>query len=134
MDSSTLFRSGMAREQVFTVEEKYTAYHVGSGSFKVLATPWMIGLMELTSHELLAEALPDGYSSVGILVNIRHLAPTPVGSKVRVQAEIELVNGNSILFKVQAWDNHELIGSGHHERMIIEVDRFLRRVASKISD
>jgi predicted thioesterase len=121
----------MTREETFTVEERHLAPHVGSGAARVLATPWMIGFMEGTSHRLIAEHLPEGYSSVGVVVNVRHLAPTPAGSSVRVKAEVLAVDDRRITLRIQAWDSVELVGEGTHERYIIDVERFLRRVASK---
>jgi fluoroacetyl-CoA thioesterase len=123
---------GMKREESFQIEDEYSAIHVGSGASRVLATPWMIAFMERVSHRLLAEHLAPGSSSVGILVNIRHLAPTPVGSRVRVLSEVQEVDGPKVTFLVEAWDEHEKIGEGQHQRMVIDEERFLRRVNAKI--
>jgi predicted thioesterase len=82
---------------------------------------------------LLAEKLPEAYSSVGVLVNVRHLAPTPVGSKLRVRAEVVEIDGLKVIFKVQAWDEQELVGDGMHERFVVDASRFLQRVEKKIS-
>lgn len=125
------FQPGMSREDTFLVKEKHAAIHMESGSLRVLATPWMIAFMERTARSLLAERLPGGYSSVGVLVNVRHLAPSPVGAQVRVRVEIESVDGTSVTFTVQAWDDHERVGGGQHQRVIIDEERFLRRVAAK---
>jgi fluoroacetyl-CoA thioesterase len=91
----------------------------------------MIAFMEGASHSLLAQYLPEGYSSVGTHVDVRHLAPTPQGSTVRVKTEVVEIEGNLVKFNVQAWDELEQIGSGLHERAIIEIARFQRRVATK---
>jgi len=97
----------------------------------VLATPWMIAFMERNARRLLGERLPAGYSSVGSHVDVRHLAPTPVGGRVRVRAEVLAVDGWKVEFVIQAWDEQELIGEGRHQRVVIEEERFLRRVARK---
>jgi predicted thioesterase len=131
MDLTSLFQPGMKKEETFIIEDKHSAMHVGSGSSRILATPWMIGFMERVAHHLLAEKLPEGYSSVGALVNIRHLAPTPVGSQVNVRAEIETIEGLKVTFKVEAWDEAGLIGSGFHERVVIDTARFLRRIENR---
>ena len=68
------------------------------------------------------------------MVNVRHLAPTPMGCKVRVRSELVKLEGSKASFEVQAWDEHELIGDGQHQRVVIDEDRFLRRVASKSSN
>ena len=133
MDISTIVHPGMQREEIFLVEEEHTAKHVGSGGSRVLATPWMIGYMERVAHHLLAELLPESYSSVGVLVNIRHLAPTPTGSQVRIRAEIMSIEGMKVGFEIAAWDEYEQIGSGTHERYIIDTARFLKRVENKIT-
>lgn len=125
------FQPGMDREESFIVEDENTAFHVGSGTSRVLATPWMIAFMERNSHRLLAQHLPEGYSSVGVHVNVSHLAPTPVGNSIRVHAQITEINGSRITFNVQAWDEQEKIGDGTHQRYVIEEARFLKRVRSK---
>ena len=133
MDLSALIKPGMSLETTFQVEAQHSAAHIGSGSLRVLATPVMIAFMESTSHRLLAQRLPAGYSSVGMLVNIRHLAPTPLGSSVRVLSEVLEVDGLRVTFSVQAWDQSEPIGDGQHQRMVIEEARFLRRIEAKSS-
>ena len=131
VDLENIFRVGMTREETFQVAEQHAAAHVGSGGSRVLATPWMIAFMERVAYRLLAEHLPEGKSSVGVLVNIRHLAPTPVGTSVRVQAEISAMAGSKVTFAVQAWDHVEKIGEGNHQRLVINEARFLRRVEAK---
>ena len=133
MDLSEFIKPGMTLETTFQVEAQHRAAHIGSGSLRVLATPVMIAFMESTSHRLLAQRLPAGYSSVGMLVNVRHLAPTPLGSSVRVLSEVLEVDGLRVTFSVQAWDQSEQIGDGQHQRMVIEEARFLRRVEAKSS-
>ncbi len=131
MDHSEMYVPGMANEQTFLVKEEHLAGHLGTGSARVLSTPWLIAFMEITSHRLLAAALPEGSSTVGIEVNMRHLAPTPPGKTVRVRAEVLTVEKNTVAFHVQAWDDLEQIGECFHKRAIIDVQRFLKRVASK---
>ena len=133
MDLSALIKPGMSLETTFQVEAQHSAAHIGSGSLRVLATPVMIAFMESTSHRLLAQRLPAGYSSVGMLVNVRHLAPTPLGSSVRVLSEVLEVDGLRVTFSVHAWDQSEQIGDGQHQRMVIDEARFLRRVEAKSS-
>jgi len=131
MEISELIHLGMAEETTLTVEEKHTAAHVGSGSLRVFATPIMIGIMEGVSLRLLAKHLPEGQTSVGILVNVRHLAPTPQGAEVTVRAEVSAVEGRTVTFHVSAWDTVEMVGDGEHQRMVIDEARFLKRVAAK---
>ncbi|HEX7976792.1 MAG TPA: thioesterase family protein [Anaerolineales bacterium] len=131
MDPAEIIQPGMSLETTFVVETQHSAAHIGSGSLRVLATPVMISFMESTSHRLLAQHLPQGYSSVGVLVNVRHLAPTPLGSTVRVRSEVQALEGSRVIFRLQAWDSTELVGEGEHQRMVIDEARFLRRVAAK---
>lgn len=131
MDFTEIIKPGMTNEETFTVEKKHLATHVGSGSARVLATPWMIGFMERTSHLLIVRHLPEGYSSVGVMVNIRHLAPSLLGSTVKATAKVISVEGSRVSLKIQAQDEVELIGEGSHDRFIIEVDRFMKRINNK---
>lgn len=122
---------GDSKEDIFLVEEEHSAKHIGSGASRVMATPWMIAFMERVSHRLLAGSLPLGYSSVGVMINVRHVAPTPVGKNIRVRTEIIGIEGLRVVFQVDAWDDYELVGSGTHERFIIDTERFLRRLDKK---
>lgn len=135
MDLSKIVQPGLTHEASFMVEEKDLATHVGSGAAGVLATPVMIAFMEKISHTLLAKHLPEGYSSVGTLVNVRHLAPTPLGATVHVRADVLDLDGLKVTLSVQAWDEidevTEKIGEGLHERFVINEARFLKRVEEK---
>jgi fluoroacetyl-CoA thioesterase len=131
MNVSDYINTGLFLEQTFSVEEEHLAKHIGSGSLRVLATPWMIAFMERVSHQLLANHLPQGYSSVGFVVEVKHIAPSPLNSTVKVRAEVMEVSGIQVGFEVMAWDEHEQIGKGRHLRVVIQPERFLKRVASK---
>jgi fluoroacetyl-CoA thioesterase len=131
LEVSELIHPGMIREDSFTIAMENSAIHLGSGSTRVLATPWMIAFMERVSHRLLTCCLPEGFSSVGSHLDVRHLAPTPVGATIRVKAEVLSVEGKRIFFLIQAWDELEKIGEGRHERVVIDEQRFLKRVENK---
>lgn len=133
MSLAAKIETGMSMEEHFQVGEEHLAEHIGSGSVRVLATPWMIALMERVSHKLLAQNLPEDFSSVGVSVDVQHIAPTPIGSTVKVRTEIAEIQGSLVIFEVKAWDEHELIGKGRHKRAIIHLERFLNRVANKIT-
>lgn len=134
MEFKECIQLGMKHEATFRVDEQYTAFHIGSGSLRVLATPSMIGFMERISHQLLARCLPSGYSSVGAVVDVRHLAPTPLGWTVRVTSEVIEVDGRKVTLAVEAWDDQEKVGEGRHQRVVIDENRFLQRVQAKQSD
>lgn len=122
---------GLKGEIRLVVAEEHTARHLGSGGVKVLATPQMILLMERASVAAVDPLLPEGYRTVGARLDIRHLAPTPVGFEVTATAELVAVEGRRLTFHVQAHDGVELVGEGTHERAIINVQKFGERVAQK---
>lgn len=128
MDVTNTLKTGIAREQSFPVTTEQTAAHLGSGMVKVLATPSMILYMEITARTLLDELLPEGYSSVGTKVNIEHLAPAPLGSEVLAKASILAVSGNRVRMHVTVTLGDVVIGEGEHERYVIEIERFLKRM------
>ena len=97
----------------------------------VLATPVMILVMENAALNALKPYLPPGHSAVGTHVNVAHLAATPVGRKVRGEAEVTLVDGRRIEFVVEAFDGAEKIGAGTHQRRVIDLTRFNERLAQK---
>jgi fluoroacetyl-CoA thioesterase len=133
MDIAELIHPGMTREDNFEVTMEYSAIHLGSGSARVLATPWMIAFMERVSHRLLTCCLPEGHSSVGSHVDVHHLAPTPVGATIRVRVEVLAVDGNRVDYSVEAWDEVEKIGEGKHTRVVIDEARFWKRVEKKMA-
>jgi fluoroacetyl-CoA thioesterase len=123
---------GLVGELAITVQESDTARSSGGESLPpVLSAPRMISLMERTAHETILPYLPEGQTSVGAVVNIRHLAATPVGMTVRFRAELLEVDGRRLRFKVEAWDQIDKIGEGEHERFIIDRARFNDRLEKK---
>lgn len=123
---------GMKGEVTALVEREDTAAEVGSGSLLVYATPCMIALMEGAACEAIGEALPEGQSSVGIELNIKHISATPVGLEVRAEAEVTEVDGKIISFDIKAYDEAGLIGEGTHKRALINAQKFLDRTYSKL--
>ncbi len=90
-----------------TATEENTAKKFGSGSVNVFATPAMIGLMEKASIEAVDHLLPDGYATVGTKIDVKHLAPTPIGMIIIAKAELEEIEGKKLKFKVEAFDEVE---------------------------
>ncbi len=123
---------GMKGEVTTLVEKEDTALEVGSGSLLVYATPCMVALMEGAACEAIAEALPEEKTSVGIALNISHLAATPVGMEVRAEAQVTEVDGNTITFQLTAYDEAGKIGEGTHKRAVITAQRFLDKVYAKL--
>jgi fluoroacetyl-CoA thioesterase len=119
---------GMRGEASLVVGEAQTAAAFGAGGVRVFGTPVMIGLMENAAWQLVQPELPAGESTVGTLVNVRHLAATPVGGHVVATAELIEIDGRRLVFKVSAHDDTQLIGEGIHERFRIVLERFLARL------
>jgi fluoroacetyl-CoA thioesterase len=130
MEPTEKIKPGLSSQKEFTVKEEHTASHVGSGSVKVLATPMMIAYIEITARDLLTEHLPQGYSSVGTHVNVRHLAASKLGAKVRVTVAVEAVEGSKVSFSTEVWDGEKQVGAGTHERFVIDEARFLKKLES----
>lgn len=123
---------GLVNETVTTVQESDTARYSGGDLLPpVFATPRMISFMERTAHQAVLPYLNEGQTTVGTLVNVRHLGATPVGMQVRFRAELVEIDRRRLRFKVEAWDAVEKIGEGEHERFIIDRDRFDERLAQK---
>ena len=126
-------RPGLRGEVSLTVGEEHTAPSIGSGAIHVLATPVMINLFEAAALAAVERLLSEGYQSLGTVLDIRHLAATPVGMRVTASAAVEKVEGRTILFRVEAKDEREVIGDGRHERVVVNVARFDERVQRKLS-
>ena len=119
---------GMRGEASLMVGEAQTAAAFGAGGVLVLGTPVMIGLMENAAWQLVQPELPEGESTVGTLVNVRHLAATPIGGHVVATAELIEIDDRRLVFRVSARDDTQLIGEGTHERFRIVLERFLARL------
>lgn len=124
---------GRKKQAEESVTEQNTALAMGSGSLAVYATPAMTCLMEKAAASLAEECLPENWTSVGISLEIRHTAPTPIGMSVRAEAKITQVDGRKITYEVCAFDEKGEIGSGTHERFIVEAAKFQNKANSKRS-
>ena len=131
MELDQVLKTGMQTEATFQVQEQDAASHIGSGSLRVLATPSMIAFIEQSARIFLDNLLPEGQSSVGVQIDIRHLAATPIGGNLRLVCEVVDVAGRKVIFQVHVWDDIELVGEGTHQRIVIDVERFMRRVREK---
>ena len=118
--------TGLTGEMTTTVVHENTAAHVGAGGVEVFATPMMIALMENASWKAVANHLDEGYVTVGTLVNVQHLAATPLGQQVRATAKLIEIDGRRLVFQVEAYDEQKKIGEGQHERFIVNLDRFMK--------
>jgi len=129
---SAQLKPGLVGRASLVVGEEHTAPRVGSGRVHVLATPVMINLIEAAALSAIEHLLPAGHQSLGTLLNVRHIAATPVGMRVAATAEVIAVEDRLIRFRVEARDEKDLIGEGTHERVIVNVAKFDERVRRKL--
>ena len=108
-----------------------TADALGNPGVSVFATPFVINLLEHAAHAVMVPHLAPGAASVGTAVDVRHLAATPPGMRVRARAILRETDGHRYLFEVEAWDEVEKIAEGRHERFVVDWDKFNERVAAK---
>lgn len=120
---------GLKHKEEKTVTMNDTAFVFGSGAAKVFATPMMIGLMEAAAMNTVKDYLPEGFSTVGISVNIKHIGATAVGKKVYAEAELIEIDRKRLVFKVEAFDEDKKIGEGTHERFIIDEKKFMSNLS-----
>lgn len=122
---------GLTAEFKHTVANADTASHWGSGGLPVFSTPALVGLMESAAVIALTGRLFPGQTTVGGHIDVRHLAATPVGMTVRARAELIAIEGRKLVFKIQAWDEVELIGEANHDRVVVDEAKFMAKVAVK---
>lgn len=130
---SSPFTVGMTHEKVIKTGPEHSAQHFYPDLPNVFGTPFLVGLFEGVSAELMAPHLGQGEQSVGIGMNLKHTAPTPLGMEIRAKTEVTAVDGRKLTFKVEAFDEKEKIGEAVHERFIINAEKFNQKVESKKS-
>jgi predicted thioesterase len=108
-----------------------TVAHFHEHMPEVYGTPIMIYHLEVTAEQAIRDYLPEGWVTVGVRVDVKHLAATPVGAKVTTRAEVIEVGDKTITFAVEAYDPFEKIGEGTHVRAPVEMDRFVKNVKRK---
>ncbi len=121
-----MIEEGLEGEFSYEVTDDMVAGHIKEA--KVLSTPSMISLMEISSHRLVEESLPEGYTTVGTKVCVTHEAPAPVGSVVRVRVRLKEVDGRRLTFEVAAYWGDTLLGRGEHERYVVNLEKFIRKL------
>jgi fluoroacetyl-CoA thioesterase len=126
-------KTGLKGRADLLVGVEHTAPSIGSGLVPVLATPVMINLIEAAALAAVEHLLPAGHQSLGIHLDIRHFAATPVGMRVHATAELIAVEGRMLSFRVEARDEKEAIGGGSHQRVVVNVARFDARVQKKLA-
>lgn len=124
--------TGIIGQEELVVNETNTAEALGSGSLAVFATPAMIALMEKTARLSVAPFLEDGQSTVGTLVNVKHLSASPVGMKITCRTELKEIDRRRLVFHVECSDEAGIIGEGEHERFIIDETKFMAKTEAKL--
>src|SRR5437762_12424665 len=132
MADLSMLRPGLRGEASLIVGEEHTAPRIGSGAIHVLATPVMINVIEAAALAAVERLLPAGHQSLGTVLNVRHIAATPVGMRVTATATVQKVDGRTVYFTVEARHDRELIGDGTHERVVVNVEKFDQRVKRKL--
>lgn len=115
------------------VTEELSAKKMGSGELMVYATPAMIALMEKTAYTSVSSYLEEGMGSVGTLMNVEHIAASPIGMKITCKSELMQVDGRRLVFHVEAFDEKGLIGKGSHERFIVANEKFQSKADGKLN-
>jgi predicted thioesterase len=124
---------GASASKSVIVTRELTVAHFHPDMPEVYGTPLMIYLMEVAAAAAIQKYLPEGWVSVGVLVEVKHLAATPIGLIVTASAEVISVEGNTVTFTVKAHDGIEKIGEGRHVRAPIHLERFVQRAKLKSS-
>lgn len=117
----------MTYQTAAKVTNEITAISAKSGTLPVLATPFMIALMEQAASELCEREIESGKTTVGTAINIAHMAASVIGAEIKVTARVTDIDRRKICFEVEAFDNAGLIGKGTHERFIVDSDAFIKK-------
>ncbi len=123
-------KAGLKGEFSYLIDEKMAAGHL---EVKVLSTPSLVALMEISCHRTVEDYLGKGETTVGIYICIRHRAPAPVGDNVKIRTELVNVKGRKLVFKVAAYWRDKLIGDGEHHRFIVNEESFAKKIKEEIS-
>lgn len=129
MDAGEVITTGLSAERLLVVPPEQTVGHVLEGMPMVFATPMMIQQMELAAYDAVQRHLPAGWVTVGVEVDIRHLAATPVGATVRTTAKVIAVERRVVRFEVASFDGDRKIGEGFHARGLVNAEKFNKRLA-----
>jgi fluoroacetyl-CoA thioesterase len=124
-------RPGLAATATLVVSEDDTALALHTGDVPVLATPRVVRLAEEATVLAIEGTLDDATTSVGYRVQLDHLAPTPVGGKVRAEATLEAIEGRRLTFRVSVSDGHGLVAAGRITRVIVERERFMEKATGE---
>lgn len=119
---------GLTHQFEKLTEPRESAAAVASGALDVFSTPSLVALFEGTSLQAVQPHLPEGHTTVGIEVSVRHLKATRIGQRVRCQVSVTAVEGKRIAFAGEMWDEQGKIGEGTHVRYVVNADEFIKRL------
>ena len=122
---------GLCGKNEMIVTPADTAAVMGSGTLDVLATPRVAALMEMTAWQSLGDELEAGSTTVGTMLSLRHLAPTPVGRTVRCESKLEKIDGRELTFSLLVYDQSGLIADAQHKRVIVDSARFTAKAGTR---
>ena len=120
---------GMKVTEEWKVTEELTTQR---GEFKVFSTPSMCRFAEMTAHKMVGPYLTPGQGQVGVSVNIRHMAATPIGKTVRAEAELLEIDRRRLTFHIRIFDDVEQVGDVQHERFVVDLDKYFAKLRKKI--
>ena len=126
-----MLKQGLLGKEQIIVSHSNCALTMGSGSLEVYATPAMVALMECAAANSVKAHLEPGKTTVGVSIDVKHVSATPLGMTITCESELVEVDGKRLVFKITASDKHGLIGTATHERMIIDIKRFMEKATSK---
>ena len=120
---------GMKDELVWEVTAELCT---SRGDYQMFSTPGMTRFVEMTAHKLIQPHLKPGQGQVGLQVNIRHMAPTPIGKQVRCETELVAIDRRKLTFKMKVFDDVEQVGEAEHDRYVVDLDKYMARLKAKI--
>ena len=123
---------GTVREERFVVTKQHLIDFAHDGMPQILCTPWLVWFLEHAARNAVLPLLDPGESTVGVLVNVEHMAATPMGALVVCRAQVIFADGPLISFRIEAHDEHEQIALGTHKLRVIEVVRLAKKVQRKV--
>ena len=123
---------GIKNTKTISVTPDKTAEAMGRGILPVFATPAMVALMENTAAESVEALVGEGNTTVGTLINAKHLSADPVGAEIRCESEVVEVDGRRLAFEIKVFDRDGLVGEAYHERFVIDKARFMDKVQKKL--
>lgn len=133
-DDRSGLQPGRVGSVTLIVAEEHTAPRLGSGRAPVLGSPALIALFEAAAVACVEDQLADGQETLGVHLDVEHIAATPAGLSVTATAQLIEVSGRKLVFKVEARDARELIGRGRHTRIVVDSAHFRAKVAAKLQD